>query len=408
MKKYKFLFLIFISGLLVTCTGTSEEKLVGDWERRAEFPVSGRAHAATFVIGDWGYVVGGTIGTREFRTDVVAFNHTAGDRDRRRLDDVRTITMGSWRRLKNTPQFSVVEGVAEGMRPRQQAVGFSLKVGEKDYGFVGAGMALDNQKRDFITLKDFWKYDPDKEGSDDAWTQIAPLPDDFLPRRGAIAFSLNKGSEPFGYVGFGYEDEPDKNYLLDLWEYDPRNDTWTEVFGYSGRKRNGAMVFVIDNKAYICGGDNPALVYDFWVFDPNAPEGQNWESRRTMRDADPNEDFDDDYRYLSRSFGVAYVALVDNQLRGHIVGSTSTLNSSGFTNWEYNHTIGVNGKSIDLWEERTSFFNADRRTTRAGMVSFSFPNGRAFVGLGLSGQNLFHEDLWEFFPLEEDYVYNDW
>jgi len=404
MKKYRYLLLAFVSGLLASCAGTSEEQLIGDWERRAVFRLSGRSHAATFIIGDKGYVVGGTNGRNEQLRDVVVFDHTAGA-----LDERRGRTMGRWTPLKPLPLE---------MKARQQAVGFSLNVGGKVYGFVGTGWGLGdpipelNNRREMETFKDFWKYDPDLEecGCTDedacdhtAWVKIGDLPRNFSPRRGAVAFSLNVGGKDYGYVGYGYEDEPGKNHLLELWRYDPVDDSWTDVGATGSFKRSGMAVFVIDNKAYLTTGESSSgLVHEFYVFDPNAPEGQQWEWRRQMRNANPDEDFDDDYdRGLGRSYGVGFVTWVAevDEFRGHIVGSNTLNSSNGHTCWEYDH-------ERDLWVQRTSFFNNVRRQTRDGMIAFSFPNGRAFVGLGLSGVTHF-DDMWEFFPRDDDYIFND-
>jgi hypothetical protein len=124
-----------------------------------------------------------------------------------------------------------------------------------------------------------------------------------------------------------------------------------------------------------------------------------------MANSNPDEDYCDDYAALARQFGVAFVVNVNQKiggapdLRGHIVGGTAGM---GYTNWEYDH-------KEDLWVQRTRFYNhIAAAQTRQGMISFSFPNtGRAFVGLGSSGSQ-YHEDLWEFIPMIEDNVYEDY
>jgi hypothetical protein len=362
--------------------------------------MTGRSHAATFVIEDRGYLVGGTIGGRWPRRDVFSFDHTEGDLDRRGM------TSGHWRRLRPLPPE---------MRERQQAVGFTLNIGEKYYGFVGTGWGPHDNGRDHTTYRDFWKYDPSKEdcnngpgctteedcpGCEVAWVQIASLPHAALTRRAATAFTLKVGDQYWGYVGFGFEDEPERNFLQDLWRYDHVNDRWEEVRGFSGEKRHGAMAFVIDNKAYIGTGANTGLVHDFFVFNPNAAgtaEDPVWRRLRQIRKHDPNADFDANYGTLGRSFGVSYVVDVAGELRGHIVGG-GTASARSFTNWEYDH-------NADLWVERTSFFNHLSTRSREGMVSFSFASGRAFAGMGRSG-DIHNDDFFEFLPLEEDYTFD--
>ena len=372
MKTYKWFFLVLVSGVLVTCTGTSEEELIGDWQRRAVFNDVPRSHAATFVIGDKGYVCCGWSGRRERRNDVFVFDHTLGD------------GQGSWgQKLGDFP----------GMR-RSHAVGFS--VGR--FGYIGTG--YDGDETD---MNDFWRYDPDR----DEWTEVAPLPS--YSRRGAIAFSLFVGDTEYGFVGFGLHDGPlDRLWLADLWQFDPNGTTidedgntfdgsWKAITGYGGAKREGATVFVIDNKAYISSGKHQnGHVNEFWIFDPNS--AKNWITNppRPMWDSNPDEDYDDDYIRLPRAYGVSYVVSVNGQLRGHIVGG----DTNSALNWEYDH-------ENDLWIQRTQFINHQWPNSREGMVSFSFPSsGRAFVGMGQSG-NSYHDDIWEFIPLIDDYTYND-
>jgi hypothetical protein len=121
-----------------------------------------------------------------------------------------------------------------------------------------------------------------------------------------------------------------------------------------------------------------------------------------MSNANQDEDYDDNYGILGRMHGVAFVVPVGGDLRGHIVGGVE---SPGSTCWEYEH--GDFADPVDLWVQRTSFYNNNNRQNREGMISFSFPElGRAFVGLGKQGQQPY-DDLWEFIPLIDDYTYDD-
>jgi hypothetical protein len=380
--------------------------LIGDWQRRAPFPLN-ISHASTFVIGNKGYVVGGTNGGRTLFRDVYEFDHTAANGN------------GTWTSLGKTPLEMI---------PRQQAVGFSLRHSNgKYYGYIGTGYGWigEGKDADWATLKDFWQYDKDNN----SWEQVAPLPDDYQgveakPRRGAIAFSLeDKNGKWYGYVGCGYTEDENgiKHHPTDFWQFDPEGTTpklgggewtgrWTPVLGYGGGKRYGASVFVIDNKAYICNGESLTSgtnANDFWRFDPNAPETERWigspKGLRTMADVNKDEDYDDDYGTLARSFGVAYVVNVNQaiegavQLRGHIVGG----NKNSSYNWEYNHRD-------DLWVQRTSLINNQSKSPREGLIAFSFPEaGKAFVGLG-KANSAYYDDIWEFIPMIDDDAYSDY
>jgi len=413
MKTYRWIFLVLVAGIFVGCQKDSEPELIGDWTRNTTsiFPGSARSHAASFVIGNMGYVVGGNNGvTSVLRNEAYEFDHEQGD----------------WKRMKD------FQG-----RARYQAVGFAIN--GKGYVGTGYGWVGEGKERELQALRDFYQFDPniiDTDGVRGVWVEVAPLPEKWggqegaKVRRAAIAFSLqdNESKKWYGYVGTGFTDVPDKEYLMDFWRFDSEGTTinpddpdnpwigrWEPVNGYRGNKRHGAAVFVIDNKAYICSGGNPTNLNDFWRFDPNAsdptlkwiynrPDERGIIITRPMSDANPDEDYDDDYGTLPRKFGVAYVVDVNQKiggapdLRGHIVGGEA---GYGYTNWEYNH-------KEDLWVQRTRFYNhLDASQSRAGMISFSFPNtGRTFVGLGTSGAQ-YYEDIWEFIPMIEDNVYND-
>jgi len=418
MKTYRWIFLVLVAGAFAGCQKDSEPELIGDWKRaETAFPTSGRSNAASFVIGNMGYVVGGNNGyPNVLRNEVFEYDH---------IYDV-------WNEKKEFP------GIA-----RQQAVGFAIPDKNdplRGKGYVGTGWAWtgEGKEREMRTLKDFYQYDPDNN----EWIEVAPLPVVWKEvkgkeRRGAIAFTLqdNSSGKWYAYVGCGYVDIPEtdrenskymREYLNDFWRFDPEKTTpnpdggvwigeWEHVIN-KGEKRLGASVFVIDNKAYICNGTNGSgIVTDFWRFDPNADQDEyKWIYnrkdehgnliQRPMRDANPDEDYDDDYGSLARSFGVAYMVNVNQaiggtpDLRGHIVGGTA---GTGYANWEYNHRE-------DLWVQRTRFFNRSAPAqTRQGMISFSFPNtGRAFVGLGNTGGD-YKEDLWEFIPMIEDNIYEN-
>ena len=387
MKTNKWIFLILVSSVLISCGGTSEEELIGDWQKRAVLPWVGRSHATAFVIGNKGYVIGGHNNTNALRRDVYVFDHTVGE---------GSDEQGAWKPLNPLPGY---------IPARFQAVGFSLNHNGKAKGYMGTGKGFLGTD-DVRTLHDFWAYDPEL----DSWSEVASLPKE-AARQGAFAFSLSvDGRGELGYVGCGFTGDPDNAYITDLWEFDPEGTTdglpgkWTQLISRVGKK-TGGVAFVIDNKAYICNGENPGLVNDFWVFDPNN-KGNEWQRRRSMDNVNPDEDYDDDYGDLKRSFGVAYVARVNEKggkLRGHIVGGKA---GKSYTNWEYNHDpLNEDG---DLWVQRTSFFNRNSQQTREGMISFSFPEtGRAYVGLGKGGTALY-DDLWEFKPLLDDYTYDDY
>ena len=73
--------------------------------------------------------------------------------------------------------------------------------------------------------------------------------------------------------------------------------------GYGGSKRMGASAFVIDGTAYVVGGENNSeSVTDFWAFDPDT---ETWTEKREISNVS-DDDYDDDYSTIARSYGVAF------------------------------------------------------------------------------------------------------
>jgi N-acetylneuraminic acid mutarotase len=355
MKVYKWFFLTLLAVGFVACGDDSDDEYVGNWVLRGEFDGPPRGHAAYFVIGNKGYVVGGYNGYNERRSDVWEYDYQS------RLWTRKTDFLGD---------------------ARQQAVAFSIN----GKGYVGTGWNGLDSKNEKI-MKDFYEFDPAGNGS---WRKVASLPDEASERHSAVGFALNG----YGYVGTGYTEGADKEALKDFWKYDPIADAWTKAPSYEGNKRYGATVFVIGDEAYLFGGKGTAgtNIIDFWAFDAKT---ETWRERRKIADNNADEDYDDDYRDLARFYPVSFVMKVEDELRGHIA-----LGSGKSSVWEYNPVT-------DLWVQRTSYVNNLSPRSREGAISFSFLEAnRAFVGLGWQTSTAF-SDFREFFPLVEDETNDD-
>lgn len=221
-----------------------------EWVRTTVLPAGNRNGAASFVINDEGYMVGGFQATRAIVNETWAFS-------------------GQW-----NPKADFI-GPA-----RHTAVGFAID----GKGFVGTGFDGSD------ALKDFYSYD----AGTDTWEQIADFPGN--ARFGAIAFAL----DGYGYVGLGqdptgmtYSDLYRYNPATDEWEFVPTDFTWAKAYSF---------VFVIGNKAYIGGGlDNGQYPEEFHSFD-----GTNWE-----RLADLNRN-DNDHTYDVRRHSTAAFAIGNN------------------------------------------------------------------------------------------------
>jgi N-acetylneuraminic acid mutarotase len=198
-------------------------------------------------------------------------------------------TTGTWKSKANFP------GAA-----RNSAVAFTIN----GKGYVGTGYDGINK------LTDFWQYDP----ATNVWTRVA----DFggTARYGAVAFSIADK----GYVTTGY----DGNYLKDLWEYNATANTWTQKASLTGSKRTDAVAFVYNSKGYVVTGvNNGSYLNDFWAYDPAS---DTWTEKRKITNVS-DDAYDDDYGdNIIRSNAVVFImnnkAYLSNGYRSGVTGTT--------------------------------------------------------------------------------------
>ncbi len=356
MRRYKlsFLNLLFVATAFIACTNSDSTDLVGDWKKMTSFKGNARSKAASFSIGNKGYICGGygyiddNVGSGDFK-DLWVYIY---------IDE----NTSYWENLSSFPG-----------KARNSAVGFAVD----GKGYIGSGYSTDEA----IYLKDFWQYDPNS----DTWAQIEDLP---ISRSGAFAFGIDGQG---GFVGGGYNG----SYLGDLYKLDVATGKWTEAIGpYSNVV--GASTFVINGKAYLVGGKDEGneLIKDFQVYDPTLPTQDPkkpygyWTQLRKIANVS-TDSYDDEYDIV-RQYGVAFV------IDGKAYFTTGS-NSSGLRSdaWEYDPTT-------DLWTKKTGLSSAaGEGSIRTNAVSFSLVDsnskGHGFIATGINGStNL--QDLRQFLP----------
>jgi N-acetylneuraminic acid mutarotase len=219
-KMNKLLCMMVVLLSLAACTDDTEYT-AGVWYRRSDFDGVARTDAAGFTIGNVGYLCTGYRGsTKDRLKDCWAYD----------------IEANSWTQCTSMPDAAPA---------RNAATGFA--VGTK--GYIATG--YDATKKDY--LNDCWQYDP----ATNSWKEMASIPDgtDGTNIYGKRYYALSFGIGQYGYLGTGYND----NYQKDFWKFDPSvgdKGEWTAMSGFGGQKRMGGMAFVIDDIAYICGGEN--------------------------------------------------------------------------------------------------------------------------------------------------------
>ncbi len=317
MKK---LFLIVVVLVLVSGCKKSTVEYIGNWIKRSDFEGVPRGSAVSFVIGDKVYFGTGFNSGQdsEYLKDFWMYDN-ARDFWTRLTDFPGEPRIGAVAftingkgymglgyngkvKLKDFWEFNPATNVWTqkadfGGTARYGAVGFAL--GNK--GYMGTGYD-DNDNRDFysydpatnawtqiasmggskrqysvaftinekayvttginngVNLTDLWQFDP----TTNTWTQKADIDYDTswtIVRSGGTAFTLGTKS----YVGLGYNSGVRK----DFWEYDPLLDTWTNKTDFEGSSRQNASSFVINNRAFIIGGQSSSYFFDdIWELMP--------------------------------------------------------------------------------------------------------------------------------------------
>lgn len=224
-----------------------------------------------------------------------------------------------------------------------------------DKAYVGLGY---NDDDDDEYLNDFWVYTT----STDSWDKIADFPG--AGRTAAVSFTINGK----GYVGTGFDGN---NKLSDIWEYDPAKNSWTQKDSFLGGARYKAVAFALNNYGYVGTGygDDSTDKIDFYRFDPTAAAGSQWVKVQSIGGSK---------RRGATAFtynGKGYVCTGINN------GVTLT------DMWEYDPSANTWTKKIDLDDDD------DWAIVRQNASSFVI-DGKAYVFLGEKSGTL--SDVWEY------------
>ena len=103
--------------------------------------------------------------------------------------------------------------------------------------------------------KNVQEYDP----VNDSWTDLGDYPG---PARGQGIGQTWNGK---GYFGFGYE--PSGTKLNDLWEFDPISNTFTQLPSCPGVGRTHPALVILNGKIYTGMGSGNTNLSDWWEYD---------------------------------------------------------------------------------------------------------------------------------------------
>lgn len=276
--------LLCVSVLLVfpSCNKSTPTAILGDWRKQAPFEGTTRAGSVAFAIGDKAYVGTGYDGTyyqNDFyvydvkkqywdtiapfpglgREQAVAFSingkgYMGTGYNRDSVVQLRDF----WEYDPATYKWKQLNDF--GGEARYNAVAFSMS----NYGYLGTG--YNNNY-----FGDFWQYNPDL----DSWMKIPSYRGD--KRWMAMTFTIKDKTYLFG-------GQNNNSYTLDIWEFDPAalttgGDPWTDRTPlttdaqYNNFKafanRYDAVTFTLNDLGYVTCGSNGAIINTTWQYDPS-------------------------------------------------------------------------------------------------------------------------------------------
>ena len=184
-----------------------------------------------------------------------------------------------------------------------------------------------------------------------------------VPRSGAVVFTIND----LAYVGTGFDGD---DRLKDFWVYDSELNFWQQIAEFPGVARNAAVSFSAGGKGYVgTGFDGDNELKDFWEYDPVT---NTWDSIAA---------FGGSARYGAVGFSVNDKGYVGTGYDGN--------NLKDF--WEYDPILNT-------WTQIVSITGGKRVDAFAFVI-----NGEAYVGGG-ENNGLYEPDFFKYNPIDETWV----
>ncbi|HIP36475.1 MAG TPA: T9SS type A sorting domain-containing protein [Crocinitomix sp.] len=217
------------------------------WTQKADFPI-GNYGVSTFVIGNKGYMGGGNIGNGDFYEYKPSTNKWAPiPNPPTTPDDETAFTINGKGYVlddMNLYEFdpSTNNWTTKGTIPENGWQTSSFVIDGK--GYLKANNNL-------------YEYKP----LTDTWITRAPFPG--LASSGSGAFAINNQ----GYIICGYDGFLSA-VVSEVWVYDPPSDTWTQKPDFPGTARRFCTSFSIGNKGYFGLGTNGTNFGNLWEYNP--------------------------------------------------------------------------------------------------------------------------------------------
>ncbi len=185
------------------------------------------------------------------------------------------------------------------------------------------------------------------------WVQQSEF--DGVTRTDAVVFVINN----IAYVGTGFNASTNE-YYNDFWKYNPKENFWQRVADFPGTARSSAVAFAVNGKGYVgTGFDGIDPLKDFWQYDPGKDQ---WTQKN---------DFGGTARYGAVAFSVGKYGYMGTGFDGN--------DEKDF--WQYD-------ASNDTWNQIPSLGGSKRQ----GAVAFVLGND-AYVLCGVHN-GLYQKDVW--------------
>ncbi len=216
--------------------------------------------------------------------------------------------------------------------------------------------------------KEMWEYNT----KNDIWSQKKEYPS--KGRKGGIGFSiLGKG-----YVVLGGDGIPPR--YTSCWEYNPVNDSWIQKANFPGKPRSLSSALVLNNKAYIVGGQyndgsKNTTLSDVWEFDP---KNNSWKQKKEF----PGNSGWGSFNFVIDSLGY--------------VGQGQTGITTSFPFFLYNKSTWCYNPSSDTWDKVNTFNgNAVSRAIGFSLSDTGFWIGGSNANLGETVYDWFLKDIYQ-------------
>ncbi len=180
------------------------------------------------------------------------------------------------------------------------------------------------------------------------WSRKAVFPPG--TRSNATGFAV----DPYGYVTCGRSYGTTPGQMLDLWQYNPSTDTWTQKSNIATFTREHCISFVVNGKAYVGGGTStaaPTLTPYLSSMREYNPTTDTWTNKAAIPDVN-NPPFATNGRGFATAFAFGSYGYVTNGIgNGSLLTDTRQYNPNTNT-WAsvstpFGSIVGGTGMSLN-------------------------------------------------------------